>query len=276
MIVTSFSILQDWTRVLIQDDAHIQSIVGPDEDAHVFEPTPETLRLIQRADLIVVYGLGFETWFRRLIDATSTQKPVVHVAEGIVPLEGMDNVTKRQVKDPHAWHDLDHVIRSMETLAEALKTLLPQHASRIQSRLNAYSHALSQRKHLWHQQIQTLDPSQRVVITSHDGFGYLGASHHIRFLALQGFSTDAQPSAQAMAQLIDQIRKTGVKRVFLENITNDQLITQLAQETGTVVDGPVYSDALSPPDGPAATFLELIDHNWRLFYASMKEIPPSK
>jgi len=110
---------------------------------------------------------------------------------------------------------------------------------------------------------------RRRVITSHDSFAYYGAAYKIRFLAAQGVAGDSEPTAKNVAALIRQIKAHQVKRVFVENIANPRLIEQIAKETGAVVGGRLYSDALSGPDGPAPSYVAMMRHNTRLLAEGM-------
>ena len=112
--------------------------------------------------------------------------------------------------------------------------------------------------------------AQRRVITSHDAFGYFGAAYGVDFLAPQGWSTHSEPSAAAVARLIRQIRKEGVRAVFVENISDPRLVERIAREGGARIGGTLYSDALSRPDGPAATYLQLFEHNARTLVSALQ------
>ena len=102
---------------------------------------------------------------------------------------------------------------------------------------------------------------RRRVITGHDAFAYYGKAYGVTFLAAEGLSTDSEPSAKSLAELIRQIRREGIKALFLENISDPRLVEQLARDTGTVPGPPLYSDALSRPNGPASTYIRMVEYN---------------
>ncbi|HEX2944088.1 MAG TPA: zinc ABC transporter substrate-binding protein, partial [Rhodopila sp.] len=120
-------------------------------------------------------------------------------------------------------------------------------------------------------QFASIPSERRRIITTHDAFGYYGARYGITFLAAEGISTEAEPSAKTIAALARQIKRDKVPAVFLENMTSPRLARMLAQETGAKLGGEVYSDALSPPNGPAPTFLDMLKHNTGLFAAAMRQ-----
>ena len=109
--------------------------------------------------------------------------------------------------------------------------------------------------------VETLPSDNRIIITSHDALQYFGEAYGLSFLAPQGLSTESEASAKEVAGLITQIRKKGIKAVFVENIADSRLIEQIANETGAKIGGKLYSDALSGPNGPASTYLKMLRHN---------------
>ena len=109
--------------------------------------------------------------------------------------------------------------------------------------------------------IQSIPEEKRVVITSHDAFGYFEHEYGLTFLAPQGISTDSEPSAADVAKLVNQVKQDKAAAIFVENITNPRLIEQIASETGIKVGGTLYSDALSQPDGPASTYIDMMHNN---------------
>lgn len=272
LVVTSFSILADWSHVLAGDFIEIKSVVGPNQDAHVFEPTPHTLTTLLKADLIVAYGFGFEGWFERLLQTMPLDKKIVYVSQGQQPRHLVKDDAGDVLQDPHGWHDLKRVSHNCQILATALQQLIPDKAHLIKENLKAYQQTLREINNQVKRLFQGLSEDQKIIITSHDGFGYYAAAYGLTILSPMGISTDSQPSAKAIAELIGIIRRYGIKRIFLENIANPKLIKQLAEETNTSIDGPLYSDALSKADGPAATFVDLFMHNSLLFHKAMQEI----
>src|SRR6516165_5027806 len=109
--------------------------------------------------------------------------------------------------------------------------------------------------------IGKLPPARRKIITTHDAFGYFGATYGMDFIAPEGVSTESEASAKDVAKIIRQIKAQKVPAVFLENVTDHRLLDQIAKETGAKIGGTLYSDALSEPSGPAATYLDMFRHN---------------
>ena len=117
--------------------------------------------------------------------------------------------------------------------------------------------------------IATLPPNRRRIITTHDAFGYFGATYGLEFIAPEGVSTESEPSVQDLAMIIRQIRSQKIPAIFLENISDRRLLDQIAKETGAKIGGALYSDALSEPTGPAGTYLDMFRHNLRMLLAAL-------
>jgi zinc/manganese transport system substrate-binding protein len=266
-VVVSFSILGDIVKNVGGDRVAVTTLVGPDGDAHVFEPTPADARAVAAADLVFVNGLGFEGWMDRLIKASGYSGPLVVASDG-VPSRTMDE-DGRTVTDPHAWQDLGNGRRYVETIAAALAAADPSAASAYRATASAYEAALAAKDQWVRDELAGVPAERRKIITSHDAFGYFGAAYGVTFLAPVGVSTEDEPSAAGMARLIRQMKKEGVRVVFFENMTNPKLIETLAREAGARVGGTLYADALSPPGGPADTYLKMFDNNLPQLKAAM-------
>ena len=111
--------------------------------------------------------------------------------------------------------------------------------------------------------LATIPPGRRKLITTHDAFGYFGAAYGVEFIAPHGVSTEAEASARDVARIIAQIRREKIPAVFLENVTDPRLLERIARESGARVGGTLYSDALTGPDGPAPSYIDLMRHNVR-------------
>lgn len=263
-VVASFSILADVLRNVGGAAIEVATLVGPNADAHVFEPSPLDARRLSDAELVVVNGLGFEGWLDRLVRASGYRGPVLTASAGITPrLLGA-------VPDPHAWQDLAHTARYVVNLRYALVKARPTELSAIGGRSAAYLQRLATLDAEVRQTFAALPEERRRVITSHDAFGYFGAAYGIEFLAPQGTSTDSEASAAAVARLVEQIRRQGVRAVFVENISDPRLVERIAREGGATIGGRLYSDALSAPGTAADTYLKLFAHNAATLAAGMQ------
>jgi zinc/manganese transport system substrate-binding protein len=273
-VTASFSILGDLVRVVGGERVSVTNLVGPNEDAHGFEAKPSDAKLLLQSRLLVSNGLGFDPWAQVLARSVDYKGMALLASKGLKPLT---EAAKPAVKghshgeaDPHAWQNPNNVVLYVRNIAAALSQLDPASASTYQANADAYVKEL-QALDVWAKaQFNAIPAAQRKVITSHDAFGYLAAHYKITFLSPQGISTEAQPSAKDVAQLITQIQREKIRAVFLENMSNQRLLTQLSLDAGTTAGGKLYADALSSPDQPGASYLLMMRHNVNQLVAGMR------
>ncbi|MFO4628947.1 metal ABC transporter substrate-binding protein [Pseudomonas protegens] len=265
-VVTSFSILADMTRQVGGEHVHITNLVGPDEDAHTYEPSPDDAKALLKARLIIKNGLGFEPWLDRLVASTATQAQVVTASRGVIPRTLEED--GESVPDPHAWHNLANSELYVSNITKALIAADPAHQADYQRNSQAYLKQIYRLLAEAKAKLGSLPPGNRKIVTSHDAFGYLGQAYGIDFMAPQGLSTEREPSAAEVAALITQIRNAKVKAVFMENIKDARLLKQIADESGAHIGGTLYSDALSA-SGPASTFTGLFEYNLDTLYQAL-------
>jgi zinc/manganese transport system substrate-binding protein len=271
-VVTSFSILGDLAGVVGGERVAVSTLVGPDADAHIFQPSPNDVKAITRARLVVVNGLGFEGWLERLMGAASYKGETVVASKSIKPrqMPDEDNPATQQI-DPHAWQDPVNVIVYVRNITAALSKLDPAGAAYYQQNAEQYLQSLRQLDTWAAEHLAQIAPARREVITSHDAFGYLGARYGIRFIAPQGISTESEASARDMARLLRQIKRDRIKAVYIENMTNPMLLEQLSREARITIGAKLYSDALSGPQGPASTYLKMMRYNIEQLMAGLKQ-----
>lgn len=270
-VVTSFSILADLVQHVGGDRIQVTNLVDADADAHVYDPSPDDAKALLRADLIVANGLGFEPWLERLLASSEPAGKRINASAGVVPLmlEEDGEQDGEQVPDPHAWQSLTNAEIYVRNITKALVQLDPDHRDGYEARRDDYLARLHTLLKQADAQIASLPASQRKVVTSHDAFGYLGQAWQLAFIAPQGLSTHDEPSAANVAALIRQLRREGVRAVFVENIRDPRLIEQIAEEAGATVGGTLYSDALAS-EGPASTYLGMFEHNLDTLMAALK------
>jgi zinc/manganese transport system substrate-binding protein len=268
-VVVSFTIPADMAREVGGDDVTVTSLIGPDANEHVFEPSPDQVRLLTQAQLFIVNGLGLEGWLTRLIQSARYRGPVVIATQRITPLTTTEPGETGPSPDPHAWQDVRNGIIYAENIARALAEVDPGRADTYYQRLGHYKAELEALDRRVRESLEAIPAEKRRVITTHDAFAYYGRAYGVTFMAPEGLNTESEPSAKTVAALIRQIRSEGIKALFLENISDPRLMEQIARETGAALGPPLYSDALSPPDGPAPTYTRMIAYNTAALQAGM-------
>jgi zinc/manganese transport system substrate-binding protein len=274
-IVASFSVLGDIVHQIAGDKAQVTTLVGPDGDAHTFEPTPADARKLAQADLVVVNGLGLESWMDRLLASAEYKGPIAIASEGIktrtMVEEQANNTAPESVTDPHAWQDLRNGQIYVRNVAAALAKVDPANAAVYEANAKRYSAELATLDQEVREQIGAVPEGKRRVITSHDAFGYFGAAYGVEFLAPEGLSTEAEPTAGDLARLITQMKAEHIRALFVENITDPRLVETISRETGAPMGGALFSDALSPADGPAPTYTAMFRNNVPKLVAGMQQ-----
>lgn len=297
-VVATFSILADMVRQVGGDRIHLTTIVGPNGDAHAFEPTPRDTRALGEAQVLVRNGLGFEGWLPRLLEASgfkgrdivasqgvqprilSDEEQAAHPAEatdhdqdhgdqpdahpaaheGDASHDQGDHAHAGEV-DPHAWQDLANGMIYVRNIADGLAAIDPAHADEYRQRANTYIGRLQAEDQHWRASLAAIPAAQRIMMTTHDAFGYLGRAYGIRIISVLGLSSEAEPSAGTLARIIDQIRAQDIHAMFLEKAVNPTLMRRITQETGVQIGGTLYSDTLDEPGRPAGSYLGMFQWN---------------
>ena len=262
-VVASFSILGDMVEQVAGDKANVTTIVGPDADAHLYQPNAGDAIAVTDADLIIVNGMGFETWSAKLIETSGTKADVAVATDGIIPVMVDGEI------DPHAWNSLTNGMIYVDNIEAALSVASPSDAAVFKANADAYRAQMKALHDRALADIARLPQDKRVVVTAHDAFGYLADAYGLIFLAPQGIDTEAEPSAKELAALITFLSEEGAGALFVENIANGELIEQISRETGIKIGGRIYSDALSVKGSPATSYLAMFTHNLELLTSTL-------
>lgn len=262
-VVATFSILGDVVHAIGGDKIDLTVLVGADGDTHSYEPVPQDSVALTHANLIFENGLGFETWLDDLYTAANGQAQRVVVSQGINP--GKISVGDETGEtDPHIWQNPYNYVHVAEIVRDALSAADPSNAVTYQLNANAYITQLLEADTYVLQQVQKLPADQRKLVTNHDAFGYFASRYGLQIVgtALGSVSTEgASGSVASLAQLVQNIKATGTRAIFAENIENADVVNQVAQEAGVKIGAPLCSDALTPADGPCPTYLQMIHYN---------------
>ena len=272
-VVASFSILGDLVQQVGGERVQLTQLIGPDSDAHVFQPRPAHARLVGQARLVFSNGLGFEGWMPRLLQSANFRGQHVVLSRGIEPLRnpghghrhahghGHGHGHDHGEHDPHAWQNVAHVRVYVRNIADALCAADAAGCDFYRQRAQAYDAVLAQLDAEIRAAWAPIEVAQRRVIVAHDAFAYYGQAYNVRFMAARGVIADSEPTARGIARLVQQIREERIRALFVENVTDPRLIEQIGRETGLRPAGRLYSDALSAPGGTAPTYVEMLRHN---------------
>jgi ABC-type Zn uptake system ZnuABC Zn-binding protein ZnuA len=269
-VVATHSVLGDWVRRVAGDDADVRVLVGPGQDAHTFQPTPDDAAALAGATLVFENGLGFEGWLDKAVAAGGGKAERVVVADGITPRTAEccrdhgDGEAGREETDPHIWHDVVHARHAVGRIRDALVRLDPARAEGYRSRAEAYLAELGELDAWVRGRVEALPKERRKLFTSHDTFGYFADRYGFEVAgdAFGSLSTEVgDPSAADIARLIKAIRASGVPAVFAENVSNPKLMERVAAEAGVRLAPTLYTDALGEPGSPGETYVGMVRHN---------------
>ena len=292
-VVTSFSILADMAENVGGEHVEVTSLVAADGDAHVYSPSPGDARSLANADLVVFNGLLFEGWMERLISASDYSGALVTATDGVEPLafaghdehghEGhghddhdhgnhADEHTGHDHgnEDPHAWQDMQQAKVYVANIRDGLIAADADNEDAYRANAEQYLQEMAEVDAEIRMLIEEI-PASTSVITGHDSFGYFSSAYGVNFLSPVGLSTEADPSGASMAALVDVIEQENVEALFHENMTNQSIITQLAEETGLPIAGTLYADALAA-EGEASTYLGMMRHNAQVLHDALAQL----
>jgi zinc/manganese transport system substrate-binding protein len=262
-VVATFTIIGDLVEAVGGDAISLTTLVGPDGDAHVFEPKPADVAAVAKADLIVANGLGMEPWLERLTEAAEFKGRTVIASAAVTPLPFKEeaDASGAMPDDPHAFQDLSNGRLYVKTIAAALEAVAPKDAAAIAARAAQLDAEMMVLDADIKAKLAALPAPNRRILTSHDAFHYFAKAYGLDILSIQGASTETEPSAADLAQIARQAKGGEVKAIFLENMSNPTLAQTISAESGVAVGGELIADALTKPDGVAPHYLDMFKYN---------------
>ena len=232
---------------------------------------PADAKNLAGANILFTNGLGFEGWMDRLEKSSGFKGKVVVASTGVKPRTMVEEEggKKETITDPHAWQSLANGKLYVANIRDGLIAVDPDGKATYEANANTYLDAIAKEETDVKAALAALPRERRKIITSHDAFGYFGAAYGLEVIAPEGVSTESEASAQDVAKIIRQIKAEKIPAVFMENITDHRLLDQIASETNAKIGGTLYTDALSPPDGPAGTYLDVFRNNIETLTAAL-------
>ncbi len=261
-VVSTSTILADWTATIGGDEINHRGILQPGADPHVYEPKPSDSRTLESAQLIFYNGYNLEPGLIRLMESAGQKAKKVPVGEVVKPLQ-MTKEGKGTVPDPHVWGDVKNAIAMVNKIRDELIALSPEDKDRFTQNAARLTQDLQQLDQWIAQQIQTIPPKQRQLITTHDAFQYYANAYGLKVPGtLIGISTEEQPSAQTVQRLVTAIQTAGIPAIFAETTLNPTLIQTVAQSAGVkLAPQKLYSDSVGAPGSDGETYIKMMRAN---------------
>ncbi len=260
LVVTTASMFADMTRQIAGELVKVRSIVPIGGDPHIYEPVPDDVALARQAQLILRNELTFEGWLNELIENSGTKAQIVTITQGITPIQ---SAQYHNATDPHAWMSAANGLIYIRNIYQSLLALLPQHRDTLEARYQRYASQIQELDQWIFQQIDSIPPQWRILITSHDAFQYYGRRYGLQLESVLGTSTDADVRTADIMRLYQVLDKHQVPAIFIESTINPKLLQQVAKDKHVRIGGKLYADSLGPKDSPAGTYIGMLQHNTR-------------
>jgi len=263
------SFLADIAQNVAGDRLTVETLLPLGVDPHAYQPTPRDVAKVADSDVLIVNGAGIESYLDSLLANAGGQRlpalaqvqVVITASAGLTPRP--DPQGEHPEGDPHYWLDPNNVIAYVENIRNGLSQVDPDGASVYAANAAGYIEQLKALDQWIAQQLASIPPPRRLLVTNHESLGYFADRYGFTVVGavIPSVSTDASPTAQQMAALIEQIKASGAPAIFLETGANPQLAQQIAAETGVKVVTDLYTHSLSAPDGPAPTYIDMMKYN---------------
>ncbi|QTN31953.1 metal ABC transporter substrate-binding protein [Akkermansiaceae bacterium] len=258
-VVTSFTIIADMAREVAGDAAIVESITKPGAEIHGYDPTPKDIVKAQQADLVLWNGMNLELWFEKFF-ANVKDVPGAVLTEGISPI-GISEGPYTGKPNPHAWMSPSNAVIYVENIRKALVEMDPANAETYNANAADYTTRIKAVGGPVREKLAAIPEAQRWLVTSEGAFSYLCEDLGLRQLYLWPINADAQGTPQQVRKVIDAVRENEIPVIFSESTVSDKPARQVAQETGARYGGVLYVDSLTAADGPAPSYLKLLETN---------------
>jgi ABC-type Zn uptake system ZnuABC Zn-binding protein ZnuA len=274
-VLATETFLADIAQNVAGDRLKVAALLPIGTDPHSFEPTPQDAAKVAASQVLIVNGGGLESFLSKLLDNADGQRLVIVASAGLVsrtPGAGEIRDADHPEGDPHFWLDPIMVVKYVDNIRAGLSQADPAGAAVYARNAEAYSAQLKELDTWIAAQVQQIPPERRLLVTNHESFGYYADRYGFKIVGavVPSFSSDASPSAQQLAQLVNAIKASGAPAVFLETGSNPQLAQQVAQETGIKVVADLYTHSISPAGGPAPSYIEMMRYDTRAIVDALK------
>jgi ABC-type Zn uptake system ZnuABC Zn-binding protein ZnuA len=273
-VVATENFLADIAQNIAGNRAVVSALVPSGIDPHDFQPSPKDLAAVARSRMLIVNGAGLEGWLTQALNNLGGRRIVVTASQGLTGRTGGYGLGSPAVRglsatalpantDPHFWQDPVLVKTYVNNIRDGFIQLDPAGQAVYQQNAAAYIAQLDALDQSIRSRVALIPSAQRLLVTDHEDLGYFADEYGFQLIGAitPETSSDAEPSASHIADLITKIRTSGDKAIFLDIGTNTQLADQICSEAGCRVVKNLYIHWLTPANGAAPTYLEMMQHN---------------
>ena len=268
-IVCTVGMITDIVNNLAGKYADVEGIIGEGIDPHLYKPTRGDVVKLSQAAVVFYNGLLLEGKMTDvLVGVASKGKIVKAVTEAI--LEDTDYLLEKddgsEYTDPHVWMDVSAWLRAIPVVAETLAAYDPGNVEAYRINAAVYAEQLKALDTYAKKVMSTIPESQRVLVTAHDAFQYLGRAYGIEVRGIQGISTESEAGVRDLEELVDFIVERKVPAVFVESSVSDKNVRALvegarARGQEVKIGGTLFSDAMGQAGTYEGTYIGMIDSN---------------
>lgn len=256
--LSTFTIIADMVAEVGGDKIESISLTKPGAEIHGYQPTPNDLVQASKADIMFENGMNLEVWTEKL-KAGIPDVPVVRVSEG-VEVQYIAEDAYAGKPNPHAWMSPAQGLIYVENIRKALTSAAPEHAEYFADRAQIYSDKIRAVDTELATALKTLPENNRVLVTCEGAFTYLTNDYDLTEEYLWAINSESQGSPQQVAKIIEVVKAKNIPAVFCESTVEPRIQQEVVAATGARLGGVLYVDSLSPQDGPASTYLKLLEH----------------
>jgi ABC-type Zn uptake system ZnuABC Zn-binding protein ZnuA len=279
-VLVAETFLADIVRNVAGSAASVEALMPLGADPHAFELTPAGAVKVAKCDVLVVNGAGFEPTLDQMLENIGENAEVIEASAGLASrtaregeqVEDPDADERHDQGDPHFWLDPTLVVTYVENIRDGLSEADPANAATYAANAAAYSRSLEELDTWIKQQVGVIPAERRLLVTNHESLGYYADRYGFKVVGtvMPSVGTGASPSAQQLARLIDAIKQTGIRAIFLETGSNPDLAEQVADETGITVVTQLYTHSLTEAGGAAPTYLDMMRADTEAIVAALK------
>ena len=239
----------------------VHTLLGPKADPHGYEPKPSDVKAIAEAGLVVRSGGDLDEWLDDLIDNAGGDAQELTLIDSVRTIKGSENGAEET--DPHWWQDPRDAILAVRAIERALVDVDPEGRATFERNADAYVKRIRRLDDAIATCMEKVPPAKRKLVTTHDALEYFAKRYDVEIVGaiIPSLSTQAQPSARDVNQLVEQIRAEGVNAIFPETALNPKLESAISREAGASVGDNLWGDALGPPGSDGATYLDAMASN---------------
>ena len=253
--------LADITRNITGDRLVVDSLLPDNMDPHSYQPAPRDIIKVAKSEVVIINGAGVETFLAPLLENAGGTRLLITASAGLTPLP--DPSGENPQGDPHFWLDPNKVIRYVETIRDGLIQVDPQGRQIYTDNAAAYIIQLQNLDTWINEQVALIPAGQRLLVTNHDSLGYFAARYGFKVVGaiIPSVSSESAPTARQLANLIDQIRISKARAIFMETGANINLAEQISGETSARIVTDLYIHSISDANGPAPTYIDMMKYN---------------